>query len=194
MYHLRSTTPIHAATKTFIELARQVSLSKKRTAPMTDKIYRRHSDTTVHRQAVFSMLLILVFIFLLVPWQVAFLGAWTIHLYTCATSPRPHGESPHSPDSPSKNEEKPPSALSDIHNINLHLLILLTLLLPLVAPVLAVWVRTLATAGFTMPFDGDHNPLYAAPFLVLVDFASWTRDRLLPRQMYASPAQSQVQC
>ena len=53
-----------------------------------------------------------------------------------------------------------------------HLLLLMTWLLPLAAPVLAVWVRTLFTAGLTTPFDGDHNVLYVAPFLVLVD-PSW---------------------
>ena len=45
----------------------------------------------------------------------------------------------------------------------------MTWLLPLVAPGLAVWVRTLATAGLTTPFDGDHNFMYVAPFLVLVE-------------------------
>ena len=45
----------------------------------------------------------------------------------------------------------------------------MTWLLPLAAPVLAVWVRTLFTAGFTTPFNGDHNVLYVIPFLVLVD-------------------------
>jgi len=34
-------------------------------------------------------------------------------------------------------------------------------------------VRTLATAGWATPFDGDHNFLYVAPFLFFVDWA-WT--------------------
>lgn len=55
----------------------------------------------------------------------------------------------------------------------------MTWLLPLVAPILAVWVRTLATAGIVTPFDGDHNFLNAVPFVVLVDFASWTTGPLL---------------
>lgn len=53
-----------------------------------------------------------------------------------------------------------------------HLLLLMTWLLPLTAPVLAVWVRTLFTAGLTTPFDGDHNVLNVLPYLVLVD-SSW---------------------
>ena len=55
--------------------------------------------------------------------------------------------------------------------------------LTLTAPVLAVWRRTLATAGLgaTVPTaGGDHNVLSVAPYLVLVDFASWTRDALFP--------------
>jgi len=38
---------------------------------------------------------------------------------------------------------------------------------------LAVWVRTLSTAGYTTPFDGDHNFLYVAPWLLVSDWA-WT--------------------
>jgi GPI inositol-deacylase len=66
-------------------------------------------------------------------------------------------------------------------NHNLHFLLLMTWLLPLAAPVLAVWVRTLLTAGLTTPFDGDHNFLAVVPFLVLTDFASWTPGRLFER-------------
>lgn len=61
----------------------------------------------------------------------------------------------------------------DALNYNMHLLLLLTWLLPLTAPVLAVWVRTLLTAGYTTPFDGDHNFLAVLPFLIVVDFCSW---------------------
>jgi ABC-type transport system involved in cytochrome c biogenesis permease component len=51
-------------------------------------------------------------------------------------------------------------------------LLLLFWLLPLVAPVLAVWVGTLATAGLTTPFDGDHDVFAVASFLLFVDFVS----------------------
>ena len=63
------------------------------------------------------------------------------------------------------------SAASAYH-YNMHILLLMTWLLPLAAPVLVVWVRTLLTAGLTTPFDGDHFVLNVAPFLVLVEFAS----------------------
>ena len=72
-------------------------------------------------------------------------------------------------------------------NHNLHFLLLMIWLLPFTAPVLAVWVRTLITAGLTTPFDGDHNFLAVVPFLVLTDFASWTPGRLFerPRSIFA---------
>ena len=152
------------------------------------------------------MALIFLVIFILVPWQVAFLGSWLIHFYTCASSlaelssspspppgaeavplviiPQEPAESPSEPTNSSSDPIQPPSATADNAprplgsrhlplqqqaNARLHLLLFMTWLLPLAAPVLAVWVRTLATAGLTAPFDGDHNFLYVAPFLVLVE-------------------------
>jgi hypothetical protein len=47
------------------------------------------------------------------------------------------------------------------------MLLLLTWLLPFTAPILVVWVRTLQTAGYTVPFDGDHNILAILPWLLL---------------------------
>ena len=58
------------------------------------------------------------------------------------------------------------------HTFLTYFLLLETLLLLLSAPVLAVWVRTLSTAGYT-PFDGDHNFLCVAPWLLVADWA-WT--------------------
>ncbi|GAW00800.1 PGAP1-domain-containing protein [Lentinula edodes] len=49
------------------------------------------------------------------------------------------------------------------------------------APVLVVWVRTLVTAGLSTPFDGDHFFLNVAPFMILVDYASWTSNPLLQK-------------
>jgi len=153
--------------------------------------------------------LIFALIFLLVPWQVAYLGCWLIHLSTCASSarlisnikssgtpgvtaiplirvPDTNGEVQEQKPAEVQNHEAQRGALQkyiiDNHNHNTHLLLLMTWLLPLVAPVLAVWVRTLATAGLTTPFDGDHDFLNAAPFLILVDFASWNTGVLFERQ------------
>lgn len=55
------------------------------------------------------------------------------------------------------------------HDQNTHILLLMTWLLPLVAPILATWVRTIQTAGYTVPFNGDHNVFKVAPVLALVD-------------------------
>ena len=155
------------------------------------------------------MALVFLVIFILVPWQVAFLGSWLIHFYTCASSladlssspslppgaeavplvtisPEP-AETPSEPAELSSDSTQSSSPAPDITprpsishqltlrqqtNARLHLLLFMTWLLPLAAPVLAVWVRTLATAGLTTPFDGDHNFLYVAPFLVLVEVLS----------------------
>lgn len=115
-------------------------------------------------------------VFLFLPWQIAFLGCWIIHLYTCATS-KPESEGTDGtyfvPGDSLPAYMTPYSV--DEHNHNLLLLLWMTWLLPLVAPVLAVWVRTLITAGFTVPFDGDHNFLNVAPFIIFVEFLSSRR-------------------
>ncbi|PIL37457.1 hypothetical protein GSI_01151 [Ganoderma sinense ZZ0214-1] len=166
------------------------------------KIFRRRKEDSAARRpaaALLSIGLVFLVIFILVPWQVAFLGSWLIHFYTCASSlvdltsspSSPPGaeavplvtiqpESTASPSEPMHSSSpapditsRPPSShhlpLQQQTNAHLHMLLFMTWLLPLVAPVLAVWVRTLATAGLTTPFDGDHNFLYVAPFLVLVE-------------------------
>ncbi|KAI0658506.1 GPI-inositol-deacylase [Cubamyces menziesii] len=152
----------------------------------------RKEDITPRRPltTITSMGLIFLVIFILVPWQVAFLGCWLIHFFTCATSlvdlarfeqQHPTGPEtiplvPVSPRPGSQSETgrtpSPHSALIQVVNAHLHILLFMTWLLPLAAPVLAVWVRTLATAGLTTPFDGDHNFVYVAPFLALVEALS----------------------
>lgn len=125
------------------------------------------------------------------PWQVGFLGCWIYHLYTCASQPVyqapdaiaiplvPRETDDLNEDRSSPPASPPPASVAtsvdvDIQNQREHLLLLMTWLLPLAAPVLAVWVRTLFTAGLTTPFNGDHNVLYVMPFLILVDSA-WGR-------------------
>jgi hypothetical protein len=143
------------------------------------------------------MLLIFVVIFLFVPWQVAYLGCWLIQLYTCAQLDhrRPEGLSS-AQDSTAipllrRDEDEPEEhpvlqRPSTNREESLHLLLLMTWLLPLAAPVLVVWVRTLATAGITTPFSGDHDFFNVAPFLILVDFASWNHGTLFERQRYVN--------
>jgi GPI inositol-deacylase len=137
------------------------------------------------KNTILSMLLISLLVAVILPWQVAFLCCWVIHLVTCATThitPAVSGEATTPPRSLSparKSSSTPPQG--SWHEAD-HVLLLLTWLLPLAAPVLAVWVRTLVTAG-PIALDsigtGDHNFLSVAPYLILVEYASWTRDPLL---------------
>lgn len=143
---------------------------------------RRHEPTSRMTRYI-SLGIICTLIFLLIPWQVAFLGCWLYHLYTCAAPlfveqpittavpliNRHPSEETDLNDSPVEQRIIPsPQDLCHIHERE-HLLLLMTWLLPFAAPVLAVWVRTLYTAGLTTPFDGDHNFLNVIPYLVLVD-------------------------
>ncbi|OCH95908.1 PGAP1-domain-containing protein [Obba rivulosa] len=173
----------------------------------------KHSpDVSDHstRSAMLGFAFVLALIALVVPWQVAFLGAWVYHFWTCAAQSiippipeehapgtgvaiplmptNPHPSSPLSDEDPRvlrprsrssslRSPSPPPSHTwrgsrpSDTFHQSAHLLLLLTWLLPLAAPVLAVWVRTLATAGLMAPFGGDHNVLCVAPALVVVEWA-----------------------
>lgn len=163
----------------------------------------REEIKRVQRSTVVSMFLIFLLIFLFIPWQVAFMACWAIQLYTCASLTQyrtPLDSSPPAipllsqhPDGPGglarREDESSYRSLdsnynhkANNHNHNMHVLLLMTWLLPLVAPVLVVWVRTLAMAGLTSPFDGDHFFSNVAPFLILVDFASWTSGPLFEKQ------------
>lgn len=159
---------------------------------------------SVPRSTVISLMTICILIFIFVPWQVAYLGCCLLYLHICASSQRELASliqrsrivavplvqfsSRREDDEVIENRsslERQSSGLRELKrdnvNHNLHFLLLMTWLLPLTAPVLAVWVRTLLTAGLTTPFDGDHNFLAVVPFLVLTDFASWTPGRLFER-------------
>jgi glycosylphosphatidylinositol deacylase len=130
------------------------------------------------------MLLIWLLVAIIIPWQVALLVCWIIHLVTCATNKAPASDDATTPvDSLSRTRNSPTSA-SASRNDGDHVLLLLTWLLPFAAPVLAVWVRTLATAGLIALGSvgvGDHNFLSVAPYLILAEYASRTRDPLLTR-------------
>lgn len=153
---------------------------------------RVREDPNVHmaerRLVSTGVAVALIVILVFVPWQVAFLGCWIYHFYTCtaglssASLPLPVTPSipliirrPPSASPPRSPPRSPPSSHGGLtpstHHQNEHLLLLLTLLLPLAAPVLAVWVRTLANAGLTAPWNADHNILCIAPALMLVERA-----------------------
>ncbi|KAF7970245.1 hypothetical protein HWV62_24492 [Athelia sp. TMB] len=125
-----------------------------------------------------SISIICILIFLILPWQIAFLGCWIIHLYTCAAS-QVKIDDDGTESSSSGDPEGPPAytkpMTNDEHNHNMLVLLWMTWLLPLVAPVLVVWVRTLMTAGLTAHFDGDHNPAHVISFVILVELLSSRR-------------------
>jgi len=145
---------------------------------------RRKDYAGLNRSTTLSFLLILFLVAVIVPWQVAFLGCWVVHFMTCAMyiAPAPaDATTPPRSLSPSRNS---PALLQAPRHDADHVLLLLTWLLPLAAPVLAVWVRTLATAGpiaLGTVGQGDHSFLSVAPYLILVECASWTREPLLLR-------------
>ena len=149
------------------------------------------------RTTICSITIAFLLIFFLVPWQVAFLGSYLILFHTTVSSlcsahswrrishkykdssfsahPPSPSFPPFPPSRPNHHARAESHLSNQIHNHTLltYLLLLTTLLLPLSAPVLAVWVRTLLTAGYTTPFDGDHNFLYVAPWLLVADW-TWT--------------------
>src|ERR1700722_3332241 len=99
-----------------------------------------------------SMALVFALIYFFVPWQVAFSGCWLIHLYTCATSIiSPVDMTELRPSTPagaaiplvgSEGEDREVETKESLkravdgHNQNLHVLLLMTCLLPLVTPAL----------------------------------------------------------
>ena len=149
------------------------------------------------RTTIASISIVFLSVFFLIPWQVAFLGSYLIIFHTTVSSFRsppswkkiphkpkdsssraypPSPSSPPLPPSRSNSHTRTERHLSNQiynHTLLTYLLLLTTLLLPLSAPVLAVWVRTLSTAGYTTPFEGDHNFLYVSPWLLVADWA-WT--------------------
>ncbi|KAH7344773.1 PGAP1-like protein-domain-containing protein [Rhizoctonia solani] len=96
---------------------------------------------------LFVGILVVVFI----PYQVAYLVAFILHLWECSVS-RAHLARQ------GLNKGTRFHLLSAYGQAS-HLLLIMFWMLPLIVPVLIVWARTLVTAGLTTPFDGDHNIL-----------------------------------
>ncbi|KZT05617.1 PGAP1-domain-containing protein [Laetiporus sulphureus 93-53] len=86
---------------------------------------------------------------------------------------------PPSPSSPSLRDAPAADAnvLDAKHNQDQHLLLIMAWLLPIAAPVLVVWVRTVAGSGIRAVWGSasgwgpDRNVLIVAPWLVLVEWA-----------------------
>ncbi|KAG8923767.1 GPI inositol deacylase [Tulasnella sp. 417] len=72
-------------------------------------------------------------------------------------------------ESPPPTDDGPTPPLSNAFALVQHVVLLQAFLFPTQGAVLAVWIRTLVTAGFTTPFDGDHNIFLAVFWLVLAE-------------------------
>ena len=120
------------------------------------------------RNGLLTIFVMSLLVFLLIPWQVAFLACYLIHFHHCAILLQ------------SPNDDQ---AVSSTRSQKLFVLLAMTWCLPVVAPVLAVWVRTLATAGLTTPFDGDHFVLNAISFVALTYAMVTTRGALFQRRL-----------
>jgi GPI inositol-deacylase len=152
-------------------------------------IYDRQERLTTKRH-IGSIIAILVLVWTLVPYQVAFLATFSLHLASASTpkAPPPTSNSYVRLTNRSRSlsrsaRSRSPSTSPSLATLKLHqdaarlaqdghLLLLLLWLLPFAAPVLAVWIRTLQTAGLTVPFDGDHNILSILPWLLLGEAAA----------------------
>jgi hypothetical protein len=126
--------------------------------PLIDTQFRRgfsqsFNSTLSHRGGIATITFMSVLSFFLVPWQVAFLACYFIHLHQCAILLCLI---------PDTREQQ------NMCNQKLLLLFIMTWCLPIVMPVLAVWVRTMMTAGLTTPFDGDHVVLNALSFMAII--------------------------
>ncbi|CCM00426.1 uncharacterized protein FIBRA_02458 [Fibroporia radiculosa] len=184
----------------------------------------RREDLSHRSSALISMGFVFLLIFVIIPWQVAFLGAWIYHFYTCAVhftsaspiqassnssetislmprlhsspsrlsislenSQSPETQLPPSPLPPQRVASLYPSADGSAGNEQLHLLLLMTWLLPIVAPVLAVWVRTVGSSGIRAiwgsgsGWGADRNVFVVAPWLITVEWASVGGDFITAR-------------
>ncbi|KAL5488183.1 BST1 [Sanghuangporus weigelae] len=131
----------------------------------TDEDSREQASSLRTGLATVSIMSLLVFLF--IPWQVAFLACYLIHLHHSAILLQ---------SSPGDQ------AVSNVRNQKLLVLLAMTWCLPVVAPVLAVWVRTLATAGLSTPFDGDHFVFNSLSFVALTYAMATSRDPLFQRR------------
>ncbi|KAJ7167587.1 PGAP1-like protein-domain-containing protein [Mycena filopes] len=138
---------------------------------------RRREDTSVHRSTIISMCLIFLLIFLFVPWQVAFLGCWAIHLYNCAASKVHVAHVTSIPDVIRRPVAPPPAHLAGNHNHNMHLLLLMTF-----ERALSVrWAFVcLAAAAFLLGSRKDLFLVIGLVVLVRIGPRYWGRSSLSP--------------
>ncbi|KAH8113449.1 PGAP1-domain-containing protein [Phellopilus nigrolimitatus] len=124
-------------------------------------------SSITYRRGFLMIALMSFLVSVLIPWQVAFLACYLIHLHHCSILPYVKISSLEQQDS---------------RNQKFLILLMMTWCLPVVAPALAVWVRTLMTAGFTTPFDGDHFVLNVLSFMVLTYVMATSREPIFIRR------------
>ena len=125
----------------------------------------KEEPMVVRRSSLVSMIFIAALVSFFIPWQVAFIICYLLHFISCITDPKPFTPEQH-----------------DANNQKMHVLLMMSWCLPVVVPVLLVWVRTLATAGYTTPFDGDHFVGNVLGFMILTYVSTSTRRVLFARR------------
>lgn len=140
-------------------------------------------ERTTSKRWVASILFVTLLVAILIPFQVAFMVVFMVQLSACSSPSNPTSVKPSRPATSSSPTPETWRRRSVKQSSNFHMLLLLTWLLPFAAPILVVWVRTLQTAGYTVPFDGDHNVLAILPWLLLGEAVASGRpfDRELTR-------------
>lgn len=113
------------------------------------------------KQSLLHIGLVTGLILALIPFQVAFVICFLVHGVTCLKWRDDRDE-----------QQTTPAKIPDAYNQNVHILMLLFWLMPNMAPSLAVWVRTVATAGTISLFNDDHSPISVLPFLAIVELAN----------------------
>ncbi|PVG04365.1 PGAP1-domain-containing protein, partial [Serendipita vermifera] len=121
------------------------------------RIQGSHEERKTSKRWIASILLVVLLVAIVIPFQVALMIVFLIQFSLCSTP---------EPEASSKTENQKPGSSptperwrqqANKQAANFHILLLLTWLLPFAAPILVVWIRTLQTAGYTVPFNGDHN-------------------------------------
>lgn len=131
----------------------------------------KEQERSTSKRWIASILFVSLLVATIIPFQIAFMIVFIIQFsICCSTPPKIAAESsPKAEDSATSSPTPEGLRKQEIRRAqNFHLLVLLIwLALPFAAPILVVWVRTLQTAGYTVPFDGDHSVIVVLPWLLL---------------------------
>ncbi|KZT39644.1 PGAP1-domain-containing protein, partial [Sistotremastrum suecicum HHB10207 ss-3] len=138
------------------------------------------------RRSLIHIGVVMALVKTVIPYQVVFVICFLIQLWTCIIGRKrlddtgeDRSKPPDAVREPESRKEteirSPDHSEMDVYNQNMHLLLLLSWLLPNMAPALAVWVRTMATAHSVTLFNSDHSVSPIIVFVALVEFSSHTR-------------------